>query len=230
MRFAYFALVATAAIVAAPAAASAAQVVSVPAFKALELNDGGHVTVRHGAMQRVTLIEGSLQYTRFVLREHTLHIENCYVRCPRNYRLRVEIVTPSVLGLAVNDGGMMSAEGSFPLQDSVAAAVSDGGIVDARAIPAKNVAAAVNDGGIVLVTAKTNIAAHIRDGGRVTFWGDPTNIVKSIEDGGVVSRGTAGDAGKPFAALSQRDGGVAPPPVPPVPPIPPVLDDPDEDE
>jgi Putative auto-transporter adhesin, head GIN domain len=228
MRVSALALVAPI-LLAASAAASAGETVAVPAFKAVELNDGGHVTVRHGATQRVTLVEGSLQYTRFVMKDHTLRIESCFVRhCPRDYRIKVEIVTPSVLGLAVNDGGILRAEGAFPEQDSVAAAVSDGGIVDARAIPAKSVAAAVSDGGRVMVNARTNLAVHIEDGGAVTFWGSPTNIVKSIQDGGAVMRGAPGDINKPLAALSPR-AEAPPPPVPPVPPVPPMGDG-DEDE
>jgi hypothetical protein len=220
MRMLAFVL-ATSAIAALPVAADTAETVAVPAFKAVELNDGGHVTVRHGATQRVTLIEGSLQYTRFVMRDHTLRIENCYVRCPRDYRLRIEIVTPSVLGLAVNDGGIVRAEGAFPEQDSVAAAVSDGGIVDARAVPAKSVAAAISDGGRVLVTARTNLAAHIQDGGHITYWGNPQNVAKAISDGGAVTRGAPADINKPLAALSPR-AEAAPAPVPPVPPVPPM--------
>jgi hypothetical protein len=227
MRMSALALVAPI-LLAAPARARAAEVVDVPAFQAIELNDGGHVTVRHGATQRVTLIEGSRQYTRFVMRDHTLRIENCYVHCPRGYRLQVEIVTPSVLGLAVNDGGMVRAEGAFQEQDSVAAAVSDGGIVDARAIPGRSVAAAVSSGGRVLVTARANLAAHVQHGGIVTFWGDPRNIAKAVSDGGAITRGAPGDANKPLSGLSPR-AEAAPPPVPPVPPVPPMGEG-DEDE
>jgi hypothetical protein len=208
-----------------PAGANAAETVDVPAFKAVELDDGGHVTVRYGATQRVTLVEGSLQYTRFVMRDHTLRIDNCYVKCPRNYRLRVEVVTPSVLGLAVNDGGIMRAEGNFPAQDSVAAAVHDGGVVDARALRGNSVAAAVSDGGIVLVHARTNLAVAIRDGGRVTYWGDPQNIVRSIHDGGAVGRGAPGDLNKPLSHIRPHTD--APPPMAAVPAVPPVPDMPD---
>jgi hypothetical protein len=212
-----------------PAGTNAAETVSVPAFKAVQLDDGGHVTVRHGATQRVTLIQGSLQYTRFVMRDHTLVIDNCFVRCPRDYRLEVEIVTPSILGLAVNDGGIVRAEGAFPVQDSVAAAVADGGIVDARAIPGASVAAAVSEGGRVLVTARTNLAVSIRNGGAVTYWGSPQNIVKSIHDGGAVMRGAPGDAGKPLSALQPREQAPQPP-VPPVAPVPDLDDGDDGDD
>jgi hypothetical protein len=222
------ALAALGIVILIPASAHAAETVNVAAFKAVELNEGGHVTVRHGAQQRVTLVEGSLQYTRFVTRDHTLRIENCYVKCPRDYRLRVEIVTPSIIGLAVNDGGIVRAERGFPEQDSVAAAVSDGGIVDARAVPGRSVAAAVADGGVVLVTARLNIATSIRDGGRITFWGNPANIVKSIHDGGAVTRGAPGDINKPLSATGH--GVAAPPPIPPIPSVPHIHDDGDDDD
>jgi hypothetical protein len=210
-----------------PAGANAAEAISVPAFKAVELDDGGHVTVRRGANQRVTMVDGSLQYTRFFVRDNTLHIDNCYVKCPRNYRLRVEIETPSITALAVNDGGILTAAPGFPAQQSFAGAVNDGGVVDARALSADNVAGAVNDGGIVLVHVRKNLAATIRDGGRVTYWGDPQNIVRSIHDGGAIGRGAPGDLNKPLAQVGPQVH--APPPVPPVPPVPNIHED-DEDD
>ena len=88
--------------------------VSVAAFDSINLEGGGHVLVRHGPRQSVTLVNGNLETTRFSVRsDGTLEIRAC-VRSCRNYRLEVEIVTPELEGVGVEGGGEIRAEGAFP--------------------------------------------------------------------------------------------------------------------
>jgi len=223
MRVSYL-LVLAALTAAAPAAA--AETVPVAPFKAVELRDGGQVVVRAGAAQRVTIVEGSSRYTRFSVRDGKLLIENCPAHCAREYKLRVEIVTPSIAALAVSDGGSVRTEGAFPVQNAVAAAVREGGIVDARSLPATTVAAAVMSGGRVLVTARTNLVASVNSGGHIMYWGDPSSVTKAIHDGGAVSRGAPGDLRKPVSDFGPRP----PAPVSAVPAVPPVPDIEDADD
>lgn len=224
MRVSYLAF---AALMTVPSAVSAAETVNVPAFRGIELSNGGEVVVRRGAVQRITIVEGSTRNARFTVRDSKLSIVNCPNRCTERHRLRVEITTPSILAVAVSNGGMLRAEG-FPVQDSVAAAVDNGGVVDARALPGVSVAAAVSNGGRVLVTARTNLAASVKNGGIVTYWGDPSSIAKSSSNGGAITRGTLADARRPVSDMAPR------PPAPPqaIPAVPPVPDvnDPDEDD
>ena len=42
-----------------PAAVRAETIVSVPAFKSVEVRNGAHVILRHGEKQRVTVIQGN---------------------------------------------------------------------------------------------------------------------------------------------------------------------------
>ena len=86
-----------AAVVTFAARAAAAEVVPVPQFRSVELRGGGSVTVVPGPVQRVTIVEGSSQFTHMrVERDGQLRIDTCDERCPPVYRLRVEIQSPNV--------------------------------------------------------------------------------------------------------------------------------------
>src|SRR3954468_1763826 len=130
------------------APALAAEVVPVPQFRAVELRGGGGVTVLPSPVERVAIIEGSSQFTRIrVDGNGKLQIDTCAERCPINYRLRVEIRSPSVPTLAVRGGGVITTGAGFAHQGGLVAAVSGGGVIDARAVPAETATAAVSGGG-----------------------------------------------------------------------------------
>ena len=94
--------------VAVPAAAQTP--VPVSAFDSIELRGGGTLTVRQGDRQQVSLISGNLETTRFSVDEDgQLTILACRRSC-RNYRLRVEVVTPDVDALAIHGGGSILGE------------------------------------------------------------------------------------------------------------------------
>src|SRR5690348_351217 len=75
------------------------RVVQLPAFHSVEVPDGGHVVIRHGAAQRVTLVRGNLDYTKMrVTADGVLVISNCRHEC-RGYRSDVEIEMPGITRL-----------------------------------------------------------------------------------------------------------------------------------
>ena len=80
-------------LAAAPAAAQGP--VTVPRFDSVELQGGGQVVLRHGPTQRVTIVRGNVEMTRFSVERGRLEILAC-VRSCRNYDLQVEIVTPDI--------------------------------------------------------------------------------------------------------------------------------------
>jgi hypothetical protein len=168
--------------------------VALPRFEGIELKGGGSVGIRHGAVQRVTLVEGSTSQTgvRVESRGRNGHgrlvVEACRERCPRDYRLRVEIVTPDLSAVAVNGGGRIDVVSGFAPRRNVAAAVNGGGQIDLRALPARDVAAAVNGCGELRVTATGSLAASINGGGAILYWGDP-RVATAIRGGGAVTRG-----------------------------------------
>ena len=206
-------LVLTASVAALPVVAMANSTVNVGPFHAVGLSGGGEVTVRQGDAQSVRLVSGDAEHTRFTLQHGaSLRIENCVTRCPRDYHLKVEITVPTLTALAVSDGGMLRAEGAFPEQATIAAAVNEGGIVDMRAVPARQANAAVNEGGRVVVTANATLNAAVNDGGSITYWGNPSSIHKAIHDGGSIVRGDG---------RSDRFGEHVSLHVPPAPPAPP---------
>ena len=99
-------------------AAFSASTLPVGPFRSLELRGGGHVILRHGAAQRIKLIDGSTQVTRFrVKSDGQLVIDACNKDCPRHYNLEVEIVTPRIEGVAIAGGGKLESESGFGRQD-----------------------------------------------------------------------------------------------------------------
>lgn len=185
------AFLAAAMLAAVPVAAFAESDINVAPFHGVGLSDGGEVIVRYGAQQRVRLIEGDERYTSFTVDHDSLRIRNCAARdrCPEHYRLRVEITLPVLTALAVSDGGHLTAEGAFPAQQTVAAAVRDGGVVDMRAVSGGSVQAAVNSGGRVTVTATHSLIAAVNSGGVISYWGNPESVTKAVRNGGAIQRG-----------------------------------------
>jgi hypothetical protein len=178
---------------AAPQPAAAQTIVPLPSFAAVELNGGGKVRLRHGPVQRVTILRGDPRVSRIEVerqdrgRNGTLVIDACRRSC-RNYSLEVEIVTPSIAAIAVRGGGRIDALGAFPARGELGVAVGGGGVIDARALPARNVGAAVNGGGRILTRASASLGAAISGGGQIVYWGNPA-ISTAINGGGVVTRG-----------------------------------------
>ncbi len=180
-------------------------------FHEVELRNGGEVVVRHGAEPSVSLVEGDRRTTRINIAGGRLVIDRCAVRCPRGYRLRVDVVTPSLTALSVSDGGSLQAGRGFPRQANVAASVSSGGVLDIRALPVEDVTASVAHGGLIFTRPARRLAAAVAQGGAITYWGDP-DVTRSIRQGGVVARGEAADEARPLADLHPR--------VPPIPRLP----------
>ncbi|HKR60706.1 MAG TPA: hypothetical protein VJS64_13380 [Pyrinomonadaceae bacterium] len=201
----------------------AQKVVPLAPFNSVELRNGTHAILQHGATQRVTLLKGSLDYTGVTIVDGgRLVVDRCKSECPRGYDLEIEIVTPDIARVSIADGGWIQSRGSFPRQAEMAVAVKDGGTIDIRSIPVGSVTASVYSGGRIFTRPLTAMSASVVDGGLITYWGD-ARVSKSIKGGGVVTRGTAAEAGQPLSDLSPRRESYVPP-VPPVPPLQPVRD------
>jgi len=167
-------------------AAGAATVVPVPHFGQIALHGGGHVVVKHGAEQRVTLLKGSTQYTRFsVGNGDHLFIYACNERCPARYDLDIEIVTPALNSASIGGGGDIVIEGGFPAQELFAVAIDGGGDIDARAIEARQVSAAVNGGGSIKVKPRASLVAAVNGGGEILYGGSPA-VTRVVKGGGSV--------------------------------------------
>jgi Putative auto-transporter adhesin, head GIN domain len=181
-------LIASAAILAIPAIAAADTVVPVQRFESIELRGGGKVVIRQGPVQKVTLREGTTEFTHFDVSDRggQLIIRTCSGDCPFHYRMEVEIETPGLGGASVVGGGDIVAEGPFRQQTMVSAAVKGGGKVDLRALPGGAVSAAVNGGGVVLVSAQTSLSAAVNGGGSIRYSGQPS-VNSAIHGGGSVS-------------------------------------------
>jgi hypothetical protein len=185
MKLAHFAAIAGLLV---PASAFAAEVVPLAHFDSIGLEGGGNVTVKYGPQQRVTLLKGSSQYTRLRVQDgHSLNIEACNDRCPRQYDLEIEIVTPELEAAAISGGGEIVARGNFPGVDSFSVAVNGGGAIDVRAVSAKTVHAAVSGGGGIHLTATSTLNAAVSGGGEIVYSGNP-QVNEAVNGGGSVER------------------------------------------
>ena len=173
---------------AASAPALATEAVPVPAFRSVQLRGGGEVSIRPGPVQRVTIVEGSARITRFrVERDGKLRIDVCDGNCPRQYRLRIDIQSPSAPDVAIAGGGLIRASGGFPAQRQLSAAVMGGGKIDMLAVSAASVNAAVHGGGLISVRPRSRLSAAVNGGGQVRYAGHPT-VSSAINGGGSVHR------------------------------------------
>jgi hypothetical protein len=116
-------LLATSMFLLAVPATSAQTPLQLAAFNSIEVNSG-HVVIRSAPTQRVTLLEGSLDYTRVAVEGDVLVIEKCIDHCPRGYELEVEIVVPSVGAVSLENGGWIRSQGNFARQTDLTARVA----------------------------------------------------------------------------------------------------------
>jgi hypothetical protein len=172
-----------------PSAASAASSVSVGPFRSVELRGGGHVILRHGPEQRVSLVQGSTEFTRLHIKgDGQLVIDACDENCPHRYDLEVEIVTPHIDGVAIEGGGKIESKNGFGRQPSIGAAIEGGGHIDIRSIHAEHADAAVNGGGNIALHAERSLQAAVDGGGNISYWGNPS-VTSAVSGGGNVSKG-----------------------------------------
>ena len=186
-RTAYLALLLT--LPALPAFAGTA--VPLAPFHAIDMHGGGDVVLKYGAQQRVTILEGSLQYSRLAVANGTLDVSACesWWRCPHDYSFKVEIETPSLSAIAVHGGGDLTTEGAFPRQDNMSLDIHGGGDADVRAIPVRSASVSVHGGGDLKVTATDVLNGAVEGGGDVTYWGHPRQVSVATHGGGEVSSG-----------------------------------------
>lgn len=167
-----------------PLASASAEPVPVAGFRSIELVGGGTLIVRPGSTQRVELVEGSRGVSDFEVRNGTLRIRACRTSC-RDYRLRVEVTTPRVEGLAITGGGSVRVQPGFRPQDRLAVAITGGGSIDADAVQANGVAASIRGGGSIDVHARSTLTASVQGGGSIDYRGDP-RVTTAIQGGGSV--------------------------------------------
>jgi hypothetical protein len=170
-------------------AAFAATIVSAEPFRSVQLRGGGHVLLRQGPQQRIVLVQGSTEYTRFrVKNDGHLVIDACDENCPRHYDLEVEVVTPRIEGVAIEGGGKIESESGFGRQASIGVAIQGGGHIDLRSIDAEHADAAVNGGGNIALRAERSLEAAVNGGGSISYWGNPS-VTSAVNGDGNISKG-----------------------------------------
>jgi hypothetical protein len=169
-----------------PAPVAQGGVVTLPPFDSVELRGGGHVTLRYGADQRVTLVQGSADVTRFwIARDRKLVIDACESNCPMDYHLEVDIVMPHLAAAAISGGGRIESAAGFPPQDTLAAAVEGGGDLDLHALNVASAQAAVEGGGKIRIHADRELTAAVDGGGSIHYSGT-AEVTRAINGGGSI--------------------------------------------
>jgi Putative auto-transporter adhesin, head GIN domain len=166
--------------------------IPVTGFDSVELRGGGHVTLRYGNSDRVTLLAGSTQFTQFHLeRGHNLVIDACNSQCPSQYHLEIEIVMPHLAAVAIDGGGHIESSPGFPAQGAITAAVNGGGNIDLRSIAAANGTAAVSGGGRIHIHVDQHLTAAVNGGGSIGYLG-AADVTTAVNGGGSVRREDGG--------------------------------------
>jgi hypothetical protein len=163
-------------------------VVPVGQFDSVGLHGGGHVVLRYGTRERVTLLKGSMQYTHIAVENgRSLRIDTCNDNCPMRYELEVEIVMPRVTAVAITGGGHIESAPGFPTQGTITAAIHGGGNIDIRTIDATDATAAVDGGGRIRLRSDRHLTAAVNGGGSVGYSG-AAEVTSAINGGGSVHR------------------------------------------
>jgi Putative auto-transporter adhesin, head GIN domain len=212
MRISSRLLVTTIVLFAVSEAAPAQTSVQVPAFSAIEISNGGHAVLRSAPAPRVTILTGSLDYTRIaVTNAGVLVIDKCRVKCPRGYVLDVEILAPGVSSISFANGGWIRTVGTFAPQPDLSVDISHGGTIDVRSLAAERVTASVQHGGRILTVPRESLSATVTQGGAITYWGNG-RVRQSVQHGGVVQKGSPDEIDLP---LAEPGPALISPPVPP---------------
>jgi hypothetical protein len=159
-----------------------------PVFSGINVHGGGSVVLRHGPVQRVTVIKGDLSKIDLHMSGNTIDISPCKNWCWGTNPLEVEIVSPKIDTFEVHGGGEIKAVGEFPRQPALRVDVHGGGDLDARAIPADTVNANVHGGGDAYVNAVSSLNAEVHGGGDLTYVGNPPHISSQTHGGGSIHK------------------------------------------
>lgn len=160
--------------------------VPVGQFDSVELRGGGHVILRYGTQERVTLVSGSTEFTHFHVEDgRKLVIDACTYDCPSHYDLEVRILTPHVNAIAIRGGGHIESEPGFPVQNAITAAIEGGGHIDLHTIDAVNGTAAVNGGGRISIHVDQHLTAAVNGGGHIGYSGG-AELTSAINGGGSI--------------------------------------------
>ena len=171
-----------------------------PPFSSIQVNSG-HVVLRSAPSQRVTLLQGSLEYTQVEVTDGgVLAVDKCKVHCPRGYELEMEILMPNVSRISLANGGRIQSLGNFAGQADLRVAVAHGGTIDVRSMAVDRVNASVEQGGRILTVPRGSLSARVNQGGVITYWGN-ARVNSSVQHGGVVNKGSPEEIGVPLSEI-----------------------------
>jgi len=177
----------TAALILAGTALAGTELKFAP-FSGVSVHSGAHVILRHGAVQRVTVVKGDLGKADLHVSGNTLDISPCKNWCWHVQELEVEIVSPKIDNVVAHSGGALQASGDFPKQASLHLTAHSGGSIETNAIPAENVNALAHSGGSIQLKVLSNLEALAHSGGAISYTGNPAHLSVQSHSGGSISK------------------------------------------
>jgi hypothetical protein len=169
-------------------AAFAGTDVKLPPFSGITVHGGAHVILRHGTVQRVTVVKGDLGKADLHISGTTLDISPCKTWCWHVGEFEVEIISPKIDDVVAHSGGALQADGEFPKQASLHLTAHSGGAIEARAIPADAVNALAHSGGSIQLKALSSLEAMAHSGGSISYTGNPPHLSIQSHSGGSISK------------------------------------------
>lgn len=170
-------------------AAFAGTDISLPPFTAINAHGGANVVLRHGDVQRVTVVSGDLKKAKLeVVGGKTLDITACTGWCWNTKGFKVEIVSPRIDTIEVHGGSDLDAVGPFPKQPLLNIEAHGGADADTRAIPAEVVNAHAHGGADLDVQALVELNAHAHGGADISYTGNPQRVSSHAHGGGSIEK------------------------------------------
>ena len=183
-----FLVAATAALILTGATFAGTEVKFAP-FSGISIHSGGHVILRHGTVQRVTVVKGDLSKADLhITGGNTLDISPCKTWCWHVGYFEVEIVSPKIDNVVAHSGGALRASGEFPKQASLQLTAHSGGAIETLAIPVDNVTALAHSGGAIQLKVLSSLEATAHSGGAINYTGNPPHLVVQSHSGGSISK------------------------------------------
>lgn len=187
---------------------AASQARRVAAFTGVDLAGSNDVTVRVGGQRSVVVHADDNLLDRVTTQVHggRLVIGDVPGSFTTRSPMRVEVVTPSLLGLTLDGSGVVVASGvdapSFTVTlrgsgvlrasgtaGSLRVSVPGSGDAELSALVARDVDASIGGSGRIVVTPTGSLRASVSGSGAVIYGGSPASVATSVTGSGAVIRG-----------------------------------------
>ena len=161
---------------------------NITGFDKIEAFDGFAVNITQGDTFSViiSIDDNLVEHLVVVKKGDTLKLDMAATKSFKNVTtLKAEITMPELTSVILNDGARATASGSG---DEIYIEANDGCNADLSAFQVKKATAKADDGSDITVNVSDSLTAEARDGGKVYYLGDPTDLTTDASDGGKITQ------------------------------------------